>query len=1044
MMEKFLYKVAKDLKCKVGNDMANTAVIFPNKRAALFFNKYLVEDEKFPIWSPKYMTISELFREIKPGVTVPDTLELVCRLYNTYKKVVKSKQKDNKQEDSNKNIIESLDHFYQWGETLLSDFDDVDKNMANAQKLFTHLNDWNQLEASDFIEPEMEERIKNFFSSFSVENMSELRRRFLEIWENLYDIYEEFKKDLENEGMTYEGALYRSVAESLDENQLIHDNYVFVGFNVLDNVEKSLFEKIQEAGKAIFYWDYNPRYMSDTNEAGMFLRSNMEKFPNALEPAKENGNDTSKEIIIISSKTDSIQAQYTRQWVENNLTDPESDTAIVLCNEKQLQPVLHSIPDNVKCINVTMGYPLSETPAMSFIRCCINMQSDYDSDRKAYSYTSVAALLKHPYTKLISANAEKDYEQIKKDNIFYPTPQQLSRSQQDDEPDKVLEILFTPQKKNIDLCRYLAEVIKTIAQHYKELPGQTEEKDNEAEAEKKMYRQLYGESLFKIYTTLTRFSNLIETEQLIVERLTLIRLLDRVLQGINIPFHGEPAVGLQLMGMLETRNLDFKHLIMLGVNEGMLPKASEIPSFIPNTIRQAFGMTTIDRRIAVFAYYFYRLLQYSEKVYLLYNDETNNGQKGEMSRFLLQLIAESDENISVQTLDSNVILSSTQAISIPRTAETVDVLKRRYECKGNDNTGNEVGWIKNWLKDHKFQKPHRNNNTPTNSRLLSASAINTYLECQLRFYFKYIAGLKVKEEVSMDIESSTFGTIFHNTAEEIYNRLTEKNSSISKTNLENILKIQGKQSATSTSDNIQIEPIVDFYFRKEFFKQKEVKDIDSYKEVVDRKITLPEVSYNGIQLINKEVIVRLIKKLLRLDIELGDFNYLGSETFISRTEEVTLKDSSKINVKVGGFIDRIDCVKDTKSGKDMIRIVDYKTGTSKPSAKNIEAMFTPGKTRSGYHLQTFLYASIFSDLIEKTGKVAPALLFIQTQETEKSPLLKIDRNEVNDFFEYKDEFDTMLRQTISEIFSKEGSYEQTEFEDKCQYCDFKKLCKKNV
>lgn len=1026
-MNSFLYKVATDLKDRIGKDLADVAVVFPNKRAALFFNKYLVKDEDGPVWAPKYMTISELFGSIRPEIVIPDSMELVCRLYSCYCRVLKDRVKENE-------TIDSLDYFYQWGETIISDFDDVDKNMADARKLFTNINDWHQLESSDFIDEEQEENIKKFFSGFSVENMSILRQRFLEMWNNLYDIYTLFNEELAKENMSYEGALYRSIIEHFDIDQLPCSKYVFVGFNVLDTVETKLFDILRDADKALFYWDYSPKYM-DGNEAGIFLKKNLERYPNSLPDSNEE-NSTEKEVVIISSKTENAQAQYARKWIEDNMTEDEAETAVILCDEHQLQPVLRSIPNDVKCINVTMGYPLSETPAMSLVQAIINMQAGYDKGKDAFTCNSTIQLLKHPYMSILSPNTKYILRRITENNIFYPTQQVLSEVE--GEEDQMLKYVFTRQTDNLIFCNYLSEIVKTVAQNYKSISASETETSDEIKAERKLYEQLYGESLFRIYTTIIRFSNLIESGLLKVEREMLVRLIGRVLQGITIPFHGEPAIGLQMMGMLETRNLDFRNILMLGVNEGTLPKASEIPSFIPPTIRQGFGMTTIDRRIAVFAYYFYRLLQRSEKIYYMYNDETTNGQKGEMSRFLLQLIADTDISVRTMTITSKININPGNRISVPKSEETLKVLKNRFKYTG-ESQNTETAWIKKWIDNHGTKPVRTEGNSFQNRYILSPSAINTYIDCSIKFYFKYIAGLKIKEDITVDIDSAMFGTIFHNTAEEIYNRLTAKGNTILASDLTALLEYQhADESTTAGSEKLfKIEPIVDFYFRKEFFRQKELSSIQTCLEMTDKKIVCPEVTYNGIHAINKEVIVRLILKLIQIDSQHDSFNYLGSEINVSRTEKINPGNGEEFMINIGGNIDRLDFI-----GDNTIRIIDYKTGTKEHKTAQLAEIFIPDKERSGYHLQTFMYSSILCDIIENKAEVKPVLLYIQKQESGKQPELKIGKDTIESFLVYKEDMDKMLREKLNEMFSVNGSYEQTEVTENCQYCDFKQLCKR--
>ena len=297
---------------------------------------------------------------------------------------------------------------------------------------------------------------------------------------------------------------------------------------------------------------------------------------------------------------------------------------MVLCNEAMLQPVLHSLPDNVRHINITMGFPLSQTPAYSFVKTLLELHiAGYNSRSGRYQFAEVISVLKHPYTQLLSGEAAPLEKELTEKNRFYPLPSELER-------DEALSLLFKPCSHNLELCKRLADILKQVAQLYRKQAASTSD----------ALDQLYREALFKSFTMVNRFHALLESKDLEVQPATFHRLLVRVMSTASIPFHGEPAIGMQVMGVLETRNLDFRHVILLSVNEGQLPKAGGDASFIPYNLRKAFGMTTIDHKIAVYAYYFYRLLQRAEKATLLYNTVSDGMNRGEMSRFMLQLLIE--------------------------------------------------------------------------------------------------------------------------------------------------------------------------------------------------------------------------------------------------------------------------------------------------------------------------------------------------------------------------------------------------------------------
>ena len=562
-MQSFLQLVAHDLYTKIGNDLSRTVLVFPNKRANLFFNEYLAGESDKPIWSPAAMSISDLFQKLsvqKSG----DPIRLVCELYKVFKEETRSQ--------------ETLDDFYFWGELLISDFDDVDKNMVDADKLFSNLQDLkNLMDDYEFLDKEQEEAIQQFFQNFSIEKRTELKEKFISLWDKLGTIYHRYRVNLAELGIAYEGMLYRNVIEQLDTDQLKYDKYIFVGFNVLNKVESDFFRKLKDAGKALFYWDYDIFYTQQIkkHEAGEFLKRNLEEFPNELPESFFNTFKEPKKIRYISASTENAQARFLPGWIKAITNDhsqitveKEKENAVVLCNEALLLPVLHSIPQEVKNVNITMGFPLAQTPVYSFINAVMELQTNgYRSDTDRFTYEAVSAILKHPYTQQLSSHAGPLERELTQTNRFYPLPSELKQ-------DDFLTTLFTPRNGIKELCDYLIELIKNISTIYR--------KEGEYND---IFNQLYRESLFQSHTKINRLYSLIESGELNIRTDTLKRLITKVLTSSNIPFHGEPAIGMQVMGVLETRNLDFRNLIILSLNEGQLPKSGGDSSFIPYNLR---------------------------------------------------------------------------------------------------------------------------------------------------------------------------------------------------------------------------------------------------------------------------------------------------------------------------------------------------------------------------------------------------------------------------------------------------------------------------
>ena len=953
----FLQAVAQDIHRRFGDDLSRTAVIFPGKRAGLWMDRYLYNHAGHPIWSPSYISLDELFGDLS-SLSKESQIRAVCTLHEIFCRLTGS--------------TEPLDDFFYWGELMLADFDDIDKNHVEAERLFVNLANIKDIEGQfDYLTPEQRELLSRFFSGLHSEaQQTELKRRFIELWQVMGKIYEELRTTLSTRGVAYEGMLYRDGIEHFDASRLTYDHYIVVGFNVLNHVEQELFDHLKESGKALFYWDYDLHYYDNVHhEAGTFVRENILRYGNALEASELYDNLRHlPEITYISASTDNAQARYLNTWISDNLTEREEETAVVLCNEDIVQPVLHALPcDKVKNVNITMGFKLAQTAPYTLMTAFLNLHTKgFDETQGMYMLSEVVTLLSHPYILQLFPEAEALRNKLLQSKRLYINPS-------DHEYEDVrLKRLFTQPTSNQELLTTLSMLIGSAGRLF----ASSNDRENHMV-------QLAEESLFQIHRTIENFKALIEEGTLRITAKTLVRLMQRMMSQVSIPFHGEPAIGLQVMGVLETRNLDFRHLILLSANEGKLPRSAHESSFIPYNLREAFGMNTIQRQNAVYAYYFYRAIQRAEKVTIVYNNGTDGMNKQEPSRYIMQLQVEFPGKLSAYELHSPSQATSNTAIAVEQTADT----------------------------RHKLQEHFRYEPDKKPVFRLSPSTLNDYLDCRLRFYLKHIEGLNPPEEVNTDVDVAALGTIFHKSAELAYDKLTERGNTIIREDIETLLK-----------ESHHIERFVDEAFRTEFFHSE------------------PNVplKYNGTQLIVRHVICSYLRQLLTIDKRRTPFKYIESEKKIREVYPIN-SHGTQLNVLLGGTIDRIDSKQD-ESGREVTRILDYKTGGSQKKIKSIDELFQRDKPRDGYVFQAFYYSYLMS---REYRCIAPSLLFMRNTSDEAfEPHILIDQHAVEDFSVYYDQFEQLLRETIEEIFNSDIPYTATTNADACKYCKFTALCGK--
>lgn len=911
-MTPFLHSVASDLCTRLGHDFSRTVIVFPNKRAGLFMNEYLLaQTQGEPMWAPRYMTVNELFRSFAPDLLVNDPIDTALRIVRLYRELTHHDV--------------SVDWFYGWAERLLADFDDVDKNMVDADALFLNVEAWKSYDDTSFLSAEQVAQLRRFFSEFDPSKHSEVQDRYRELWDVLRDLYHALNDQLAAEGAAYEGALFRRVVERLAEGQVqLPDNvdrYVIVGFNVLDKVEHSLFEYLRDNGHAMFYWDYDVYYTKrhDECEAGLFMKQNIDDFGNELSAEHFDNLGQQKRIEMVSANTEAVQAQYVTPWLKANLTDDAKRTAIVLCNENTLQPVLHALPDDISELNITKGFPLSHTEVASVVE---RQLSEWERHRCARPVGDLLAELS---------------ERVDADGRAFAAHKALSAS-------------------NFDYI-------------------------------------LQSEAYYLMHTILNRFVRILDRyaddEQMTL--VTLRRLVRAVVRQSSVPFHGEPAVGLQVMGVLETRCLDFDHVIMLSVNDGMLPKKANDNSFIPYILRKELGLTTPERRTAVYAYYFYRLLQRAEHVTMTYSTATDGMASGEMSRFMTQLLLEWPWPVEHHSLNSPQTFTAERPQSIDKPAD----LLRRLRQK-------EVGGA--------------------TYPALSPSAIKTYLDCPMRFYYRYVEHLKEPEDKSGEIKPKDFGDIFHRAAELVYM---------------DVMKGGGRADPD--------------------WLRTKASDTNAMRNYISRAFVDKEVPYHVLE---ARVLEMYLAMLLRCDAAIPHLHIRGTELKVACLVD-TVSVGQPVKICIDGVVDRLDHVVDPATSTGYLRILDYKTGSAsrakdnsieQAKAASLDALFAPGGGKA-YILQTFLYHRMLRhQALNDTAlaamlqdPVAPALFFIRfASDEDYDPRIQIGNKVVANIDDYTKEFDQLLDHLVSEILDLDLKFLPTEKEKECDKCPYRGICHRPV
>ena len=798
-MHPFLYRIADTYYKNFGSEISRFTFVFPNRRAGLFFIRHLSDIAGKPVFAPDTLTINELFlsgSDFQPT----DRLGSIFTLYRIFTK-----------HSANK---EDFDAFVFWGEMLLSDFNEIDKYRVDARQIFTNISNLKEIEQQfSAFTPEQIAVIKSFWADFEPVKEGSTKQDFLKVWNALYPVYEEFKQCLEKDGIATEGRICRHVAEKLlkgnDIEQWKDKQFVFVGFNALNPCELTLMKELQKRHQADFYWEYDSFALSDAaNPASKFFKENTGNFPSKFEIEREAGQLNDKKISVIALPSAVGQSKQIYK-ILNSLYPPDGnnkkwlDTAIVLLDETLLVPLMFSFPEQIEKINVTMGFPLKATAIATLMEYIFELwrkAGNAETNPKFY-HRQVTNILEHQYVSIISQkNVQIIKNKIVTDNLIYISPAFLQK-------DNLLGAIFTDKISTADFLAYILNILRIISIN---IFLMTEKNDN---------LRIEADFLFHYYTTLNRMNDVMTAygKNIELKINTLIQLIRQLIGGVSLPFEGEPLEGLQVMGVLEARGLDFENVIIASFNEGVFPKKEVANSFIPYNLRRGFGLPAYETNDAITAYNFYRLINRAKRLYFIYDSRTDGSQSAEASRFLHQLKYLYNVDYEEIIVNYDFGISESEGIFVEKNPENIEKLER-FLIDSDD------------------------------AKYLSASSLKDYIECPLRFYLAHIEEINIQDEVQESIEGSIFGNIFHYAMENIYKPFEGQTVFA-----ESIKKIIDNETF--------ISDILDNAFAECYFK---IKD--------GRKITL-----EGNMLLTKQVIKRFVEKMLEHDAKYAPFKYVASE-----------------------------------------------------------------------------------------------------------------------------------------------------------------------
>lgn len=994
-MVPFLKQVARHYFAQT--DIEKYCFIFPNRRSMAFFRKYLsgaVADRSLnsgafghggavrPIVMPAMYTMNDFVYE-STGCRETDRVSLLVTLYDCYVAALPKAA-----------VPDTLDEFIFWGDTLIADFNDVDKCLIKPELIFTNISQFRALDTGfGELDERQREALRKLISHFKDEGSEELsfksadktKENFLRIWDMLLPIYQAFNQSLDSQGLSYEGMAYRKfsaadIAGIFPEAE----KFVFVGLNALSECEKKAMKRLRDAHKAEFCWDFTGAMLRDAdNQSSKFMHNkaltgNVDLFPQAF--TMDPDGLSLPRVRVISVPSSVGQASYIplilNEIAEGQLEltgalDSGKDCAIVLPDETMLMSVLNSIPPQVRDINVTMGYPMSDSALFSLISQVAALQTHvrkYSSGVVAFYHKQVSSIFSSAVFRFAAGNeAVPLMDKIRSESKYY-VPVDDFKGQ------PLLELVFTPVLTDVTqpssaqiktFGEYLMSVLRAVASKIRGAEPSRDEGQAGAMA-------LEVEFARKCYQSI----NLLTAKNLNILPSTYLSLLKRLLGGISVPFNGEPLKGLQVMGPLETRALDFTNIIILSAGESLFPGKSVSASFIPPQVRAGFGLPSYEYQDRVWAYYFYRMIERASNVWMIYDSRQDGMTSGEESRYIKQLeyIYHDKFGVPVERFVAQANVTEQSPAEIVKTREDVELLK---------------------------------------TKSLSASSLKSYLACPAKFYFSVVKGLRAEEDVAESVDSGMVGRIYHSTMQALFSG--EKDMC----------------AGPVLGGDEKLKFVSSYYLRSWLGRVDEIEE--KVASLMEKEMKTTEVS--GRDLVTKRLIVKYVLNTIRRDLEFLDsvkapgFDIYGLE--LERYWNFR-------GFRFVGYIDRLDGV------KGQVRIVDYKTGRVLDSEKEIteenaasvaEEIFNPdSKARPEVAFQMFIY----DKLMEKDPIARKGALYNSIYQV--TGLFKEPVRSVPVCAEFVRLCEEGLARLLNEIEDPETGFARTSNLKTCEHCDFRELC----
>ncbi len=1061
--EAFLSAVAKAYFENEADNLLDYCFVFPNKRSATFFTDFMATEMRQHgsnrLIHPECETIVDFLDSFVDSAQA-DRMEMIFILYNTYLKAIAKHSAKEHAIDFNK--------FVYWADVLLTDFEDVDAALADPAEIFHNVESLKEI-SSNYLTPDqikvlqqywkdekLPEPAAEFWNHISYptdakDGKTSVSVSFLKLWQVMFDVYTGFQNALREKHLHTTGMAYRAAVKTLKDcshSDLPYNRYIFIGFNNLSVAEKKIFDYLRDMrnsaneSMADFYWDVASPVVRDTRfDVARMMLKHQQTYPsryNCVQPV-----DGFPEIEIIGVPSRVGQTKVIGQLLNHLFPAdaPEIDkhelrrTAVVLPEEGTLTPLLNALPDHIDPLNITMGYKLRNTSVAGLVKNIVSMQMRAYKTSKCCSYfrDDVLNVLSHPLVRSFDHNeCTRLISEIEMARLFN-VPESLLVT--DERPGfRPVFTMIANKRNSKDVFDYLLNLMKWLSEALKTwIPEQpaTEDEDNNGEqddyqpatgeettviADKNVARSVaLQEAFIRRYTAaLIKLQNFLNTylgeRHTFVEDATIFNLIERIVQGEMLNFEGVPLKGLQIMGVLEARALDFNTLILLSVNERVFPRIKSNTSFIPKLLRSAYGLSTTEDQENAYAYFFYRMISRVKKVYLLYDARTSGLKSSQVSRYIHQLIyLFKPEGLKHKIIPYQLISPELPNFTINKTDEMMAIINR-YRADGP------------------------NTDEP---KYLSASSIKQYLGCPMAFYFEKIKGYRREDSVSDWMDEGTYGTIVHEVFEHLYGSRLENSA--------NGVRITSHDIDEIINHPAEIDRLILTSINKNYYNKG-----DNCTEAL-----------NGDAAIIAEIIREFVAKTLEREKPMTPFTYLHGEW--NHSGPLTIKGSEEdMHINFTCKIDRIDMIEDADNNFNRLRIIDYKTGSDKLEAGSRAEIFDKHELKA--FLQVMLYCEAYAQTEGYHDSIQPMVFQLRTMMLNKIEPLKLwapqDIENVEhenlkltsgskkwkllDYLDYTTEVNDELISRLKGLFDKDTPFTCAEREDECTLCTFAAICQRNI